>query len=539
MSGTWQGRSRLDGILPVVLGVAVAAACGGARSPAPPVSAAAIEAHARFLADDLLEGRGIASRGGRLAAAYIEAVFRAAGLEAPYAGSFRQPFAMRAFAPDPQARVLCGSESWRAGEDFVLVNMGLGEGTWSGRPLFAGYAIQAPEEGWDDFKGVDVRGRLLVAFANEPGRQDPARFGGPALTVHGRWTTKLALAARLGAVGMLLVHTRDDAGYGWEVVRNGWSSPTLVLAEEGPLLPLRGWLSAAAAEQLAEAAGTSLAALRERAEREAFAPVELPVPVTIRASLAASEAKGSNVIGVLAGRTPRAVVLSAHYDHLGFGEPVDGDRIINGAVDNASAVAVLLALAQAYGAVAPAARPLTLVFAAVDAEEEGLCGSIHYTRHPVVPLPDTLANINFEMANVWGRTRDLVAIGAEHSQLSEVVGTVAARLGLRVSPDAAPEQGYFFRSDQFAFARAGVPAVWLDGGTEVVGRPAGWGAARRQEYRAHRYHRPSDEIGPDWDYAGLVQLAEVTQAVIAEIARRGTVRWRPTSPFARISDGRQ
>ncbi len=521
-----------------------AAACGtlvllGSAAPAQPprhtpVPAAALEAHVRFLADDLLEGRGIGSRGGRLAALYIETVFRAAGLEPP-SSSFRQPFTMHAFAPDPAASLAIedGGKPLAADEDFVLRNMGLPEGSWRGEPLFVGYAIDAPEEHWDDLKGADLEGKLLVAFTNEPGRDDPARFRGRALTVHGRWTTKYALAARRGAAGMLLVHTDGDAGYGWDVVRNGWRSPTLALADGEPLLPLRGWITEGTAERLAAAAGTSLAALRDRAERADFRPFTLPVRLHLRARLAFQEVEGVNVVGVLPGRDRRAVVLSAHYDHLGFGEPVAGDAIINGAVDNGSALAVLLALAQAYAGEARETRP-TLVFAAVDAEEEGFCGSIHYTRHPVVPLADTLANLNFEMANVWGPTRDLVAIGAEHSELADVVATVARQLGMRVAPDDAPEQGYFFRSDQFAFAQAGVPAVWLDGGTDVIGRPAGWGAEQRREYRRRHYHRPSDEVRPDWDFRGLVQLASVVQAVVDEISRRGVVRWRPDSPFAAV-----
>lgn len=521
----------------VAAATALAISATGSFCPAadpPAASAAAIEAHVRFLSDDLLEGRGIGARGGRIAAAYIEAVFRAAGLEPGFAGSFRQPVPMRAFEGDSQTSLaIAGSgRAFVPGSDFVVRNMALPAGEWAGEPLFVGYAIDAPEEHWDDFKGADVRGRLLVAFTNEPGRSS-GRFGGPALTVHGRWMTKFDVALRRGAAGMLLIHTSDDAGYGWEVVRNGWSSPTLALADGAPLLPLRGWLAEAAGAALAGAAGTTLDELRVRAESPDFAPFVLPARVEVRSRLQFHDIEGTNVVGILPGRDRRAVVLTAHLDHLGFGDPVDGDTIMNGAVDNGSALAVLLALAQAYGAEPRKSHP-TLVFAAVDAEEEGFCGSIRYTRQPAVPLAETLANINFEMSNVWGRTRDVVAIGAEHSDLEEIVAEVARAKGLRVSLDDAPEQGYFFRSDQFSFARAGVPAVWLDGGTDVVGRPPGWGVEKRREYRARNYHRPTDEIGPDWDFDGLAQLAEITRAVIDEIARRGEVRWRKGSAFAAV-----
>ena len=519
-----------------VVGLAVAvSATALAQGPKPLTFPTAVfDAHLRFLASDLLEGRGIGSRGGRLAAAYIEAVFRGAGLEPRYPEGFSQPFAMNAFAPDPRAALAyrtAGADVVLApGDDFVGTNFGLPEGGLGARPLFVGYGINAPREGWDDYKGVAVAGRLLIGLVNEPGRDDPARFRGRALTAHGRWRTKLEEAARRGAAGMLLVHTDEDAGYTWEVVRNSWSGEAFRLADDPLLLPLAGWFREQHARALLRAAGLDLDELRQRAERPDFTPVEVLLEVRVTAARSVRPVEGANVVGVLPGRSPMAVVLSAHYDHLGIGREIGGDAIYNGAVDNGTALSTLLALAQAWGRTERASRP-TLVFAAVDAEEEGLLGSQAYTRRPAVPLPSTLANINFEMSNAWGRTRDVIAIGAAHSSLGELLGVVLARAGLRLAPEPVPEQGYFFRSDQYSFAQAGVPAIWLDSGTDYENRPAGWGEAVRRAYRDNDYHRPSDEVKPEFDLSGLAQLAELSSALIAEIDARGRVDWLPASEF--------
>jgi hypothetical protein len=324
------------------------------------------------------------------------------------------------------------------------------------------------------------------------------------------------------------VHTADNAGYGWDVVRTAWAGEAFRLADDPLVLPLAGWLQERRARALLAAGGLDLDDLRRRSERPDFAPVEVPVEVSVTVARSTRSVEGANVVGVLPGRSPMAVLLSAHFDHFGIAREVDGDAIYNGAVDNGTALATLLALAQAHGRTPRESRP-TLVFAAVDAEEEGLLGSAAYTRRPAVPLPDTLAAINFEMSNAWGRTRDVLAIGAEHSSLGQLLAAVLARAGLHLATDPVPEQGYFFRSDQYAFAQAGVPAIWVDGGTDYEGRPPGWGDRVRRAYRESDYHRPSDEVKPEFDLAGLAQLAEVTSALIAEIAARGRVDWRPTS----------
>lgn len=530
-------RSGHAAQLVLAVGMALWAAAAVGQEPARTrFEPAAFEAHTRFLASDLLEGRGIGTRGSELAVAYVESVLRAAGLFPAYGASFLQPVPMTAHTGDPAARLVAEAGRVRArlrpGEDFVAINYALPEAGVSSELLFVGYGISAPDRGWDDYAGTDVRGRLLLAFVNEPGRDDPRRFGGRALTIHGRWTEKLAVAARHGAAGMLLIHNELDAGYGWHIPTGSMQREKYSLVDDPSLVPCAGWIAEPAIGTLLHAAGLRLEDLREAAEQEGFRPRTLPIRVSLQARRSTRAVVGHNVVGVLPGGRPGTVVLSAHHDHLGIGSEVRGDRIYNGAVDNGTALAVLLTLAQGLAATPAATRP-TLVFAAVDAEEEGLLGSTLYTRRPAVPLDDTLAAINFEMTNPWGRTRDLMAIGGELSELGALVARAATRHGLRVAPDPAPEQGFFFRSDQLAFARAGVPAIWLDGGVDYEGRPPGWGEARRVRYRVEGYHQPADEVGDDWDWRGLQQLAEITVDLIDEIATAGAVRWTPGSGYAR------
>jgi len=516
-------------LLVAALGWAGNTASAQQRRALPSFDAATFEAHTRFLASDLLEGRGTFARGGRLAAAYIESVFREAGLQPGAGDGYLQPVPMVLYLTDRTASVTFSRGDQRsrlvAGDDFAIANVGEPSGVLRAEPLFVGYAIDAPEESWDDWKDVDVRGRLLVAFVNEPGRDDPHSFKGRELTLHGRWRTKLEDAARRGAAGMLLIHTDADAGYAWTVARSAATVPTLGLADDPGRPVLAGWIREAPARELLRLAGFDLDSLRRLAEQRAFRPVSLPVTVEIASRLERRPVTGTNVVGLLPGAGRDAVVLMAHYDHLGFARVVNGDSIYNGALDNATAVATLLALAQAY-ARTPAASHPTLVFLAVDAEESGLLGSAYHVRHPTVPLERTLATVNFEMSNPWGRTRDVMVIGAPFAGFSQVLSRVLGPLGMRVTPDPVPDQGYLFRSDQLAWLQAGVPAAWLDGGFDYVGRPAGWGDAKRAEYRAQVYHTPFDDVRADFDYSGLVQLAEITVALIREIGAGRATAWK-------------
>ena len=520
-----------------VSSIVAAACCAGAGlavSCGPPRSGlsfdrAALEAATRDLSADSMEGRGVGTPGGLRAAAYIERAFRAAGLRPGAPGSFLQPVPMEAFAPDPAATIALSRGGARvglvAGEDFAVVNVGRASGMLRAEPLFVGYAITAPEESWDDYKGADVRGRLLVAFVNEPGREDSTRFRGRQLTLHGRWRTKLEDAARRGAAGMLLIHTDADAGYAWTVARTTATKPTLGLVDVAGRPALAGWIREAPARELLRLAGFDLDELRRQAEQPSFRPVELPVTVEISSRLSRRPVAGNNVVGVLPGADSSAVVLTAHYDHLGIGRVVNGDSIYNGALDNGTAVAVLLALAQGYARTAASSHP-TLVFVAADAEEDGLLGSVYQTLYPAVPLERTLAAVNLEMSNPWGRTHDVLVIGAPFTGFSGLLGGILRPVGMRVTPDPVPDQGYMFRSDQLAWVQAGVPAAWVDGGFDYVGKAAGWGEAKRAEYRARVYHTPFDDVAADFDYSGLVQLADITAALVREIGAGGAAAWK-------------
>jgi len=525
----------------VLLSAAVLSVPAPGAEGNPPVSPAELGAHVRFLADDLLEGRAPGTRGDRLAQAYLEAVLRANGLEPAFPGGFRQEVPIRLVTPDPRttlefAGAAAKAPAGRFGDDFVLAfPRPESAGELKADVVFAGYGIEAREWEWDDFKGSDVKGKVLLLLSGEPGGDDPALFAGKTLTHHGRWRTKLEVAARRGAAGVLFVHTREGAGYGWEVVRNGWTRPVAFdPAETG--LALEGWLTEAAASRAVTSAGVPLGELRAAAGRREFRPVPLAMTLEARGLPKYETVVSANVAGLVRGRAPEprpVVVVSAHHDHLGVGTPEDGDAIYNGAMDNGSALAILLALSRRLAARA-GELPVDVLFLAPAAEEAGLLGSARFVAQPPVPLSRIAACLNLEMSAVWGPARDVVVIGGSESALGDVVGAVAKREGLRVAPEPAPEQGFFYRSDQYSFARAGVPGAWIDLGDDLVGTPPGTGLARREEYRAKRYHHPQDELDPAWELTGTAQLARLFELAIEEIgARGGKVPWRPGSPYAR------
>ena len=499
-----------------------------------------IAAHIRFLSDDLLEGRGIGTRGGALAERYVEAMFRIFNLEPAFGESFLQPLDLRGVDPDDGMMLeFAGAGdtiSLEYGEDFVAVcPFPAEEHRFESELLYLGYGINSERWSWDDYKDVDVRGRILVMHVNEPRPDLPELFEGRALTYFGRWIYKYREAARRGAAGVLLIHSTADAGYDWTVVRNSWSGEAIFDPDAPNVLPLQGWISGEAAERLFDLAGIDLADLRAAAQERSFRPVPIGVAVRFAARNSYRDVSVNNVVGVVrgGGQGGRAIVVSAHLDHLGRGNAVDGDDIYNGAIDNGSAVATLLSLARIFGA-HPGALENDVVFLACAAEEEGLIGSSYFARHPNLPAERIIANVNFELTNVWGETSDLLAIGARHSDLADLIADLAARHGMIVSPDQAPEQGYFYRSDQFSFALAGIPAVWFDCGETVVGRPPGWGSERRREYRARSYHRPSDEFDPSWELAGTRQLIRLTTELLIEIDRSAeSLGWKPDSPFGR------
>lgn len=494
------------------------------------------EAHVRFLSDDLLEGRGIATRGGKTARLYIESIFRAAGLKPAFGDSFIQTFDMVKYASDDKAMVniFKGNKNLQLkyAVDFMGANFGAEESIKQ-KPIFIGYGINLPERGWDYYRDIDVKGKLLIGFTNEPGQDNPEIFGGKALTLFGRWTYKFEEAARQGAAGLLLIHNDRDAGYSWDVVVNSWSGETFKLADDPYILPIQYWISENTASKIAEMSGYTLSELRNMAESKDFKAMELNIEVGIKAARKAQPTKGANIVGIKEGKgkKDKSIIITAHYDHLGIGREINGDKIYNGAVDNGTALATMLALAQEYGR--NEANDITLVFAGVDAEEEGLLGSYYLAKNLPVPYEGTLANINFEMSNAWGETNDIFAVGQDKSELGLLISMLAKENNMTFTPDNVPEQGYFYRSDQFSFAKAGIPSVWLDTGLNYKGKPENYGADLRAEYRAKHYHQPSDEFNSSLNFSGLSQLARLTTQLITLIEKRSSIKWLPEAEFKR------
>lgn len=509
-------------------------------APLPAISARTIDAHLRYLSDDLLEGRAPATRGGELAAKYIATQFEALGLQ-PLApgGSYFQPVALVGMTPQPTLVWGAGgaTRTLRYGDDFVA---------WAERPeaqiaadgdvVFVGYGITAPEWRWDDYKDVDLRGKILLMLVNDPGLQDSTVFLGKVLTYYGRWTYKLEEAARRGAVGAILIHTTESATYGWPVVRGSWSVEQFKLDRpQTPSLAFAAWVTADGAAAALAQSSLNLDSLTRAAARRDFQPAVTRLHAVVTVSSRLRRVASENVVARLPGSdamlAPQAVLITAHYDHKGIGPAVHGDSIYNGAEDNASGVAALLALAEAATHDAPYKR--SLVFIATTAEESGLLGSEAYARNPLIPLAQTAAVLNMDEVNVRGATRDIGALGLDRSTLGTVFTAAAQAESLSVGhePDV---RGSFFRSDHFPFARGGVPSLSLQSGLDFVGRPAAWGKAEDDRFNEERYHQPSDEYSPAFNYDGTVQEIRVVLRVARAVADAASMpQWLPTSEFRR------
>jgi Zn-dependent M28 family amino/carboxypeptidase len=503
--------------------------------------------HTRYLSHDLLEGRGPGTRGDDLARHYIAAQFEAMGIEPGGPdGTYFQSVPLIGMTVDRNTHLMVtrGNQRriFRYHEDFMPFS-GVLDPTVpiSGDLVFVGYGIQAPEFDWDDYKGRDMSGKILVMLNDDPGTEEtPDFFGGKARTYYGRWTYKYEIAAELGAAGAIIIHTTPSAGYPFSVVQSSWGGENFELRvdDDVPRLPLKAWTSETASRDILGMAGPTLEDLKERALRHDFEPVSLNMRAssTIRQTLRNIDTY--NVLGLLRGGDPNysdeVVVYTAHYDHFGIGEPVDGDSIYNGALDNASGVAMMLSIANAFTDLSiPPHR--SILFAAVGAEEFGLLGSEFYVRNPTFPHPTIVANINTDNTNIYGQTRDIVFLGADRSTIGEVIESIADKRRMVIGTDRAPEQGYFYRSDHFSFAKGGIPAVSLRTGDDFIGRPEGWGEERKQEYTARHSHQPSDVIRDDWDLRGAVDQARFCFELGWQLAlQREIPRWHEGDEFEAI-----
>jgi Zn-dependent M28 family amino/carboxypeptidase len=515
------------------------------RAAARTINADLLRGHIRFLSSDLLGGRGPATPGDRLAQQYIAAQMEAAGLQpgAP-GGGWLQPLdivGITSHNPDVATVSKGGDKVDLKYKDDYIAFSGVAapearlENT---EVVFVGYGIVAPEYQWDDYKGADLKGKVLLMMNNDPAG-DPKLFGGKTRQYYGRWTYKYEMAAKKGAAGAIIIHTEPSAGYKWQVVTSSWSGENFTLPAEGqPELQVQAWATEEASRRVARLGGQDLDALRAAAEKRDFKPVPLGVTLSLTLRNEVQKKQTANVIGKLPGRDPilgkEAVLYTAHHDHLGMRESTKPgeDVIYNGARDNASGVAAVLAIARAMKAL-PAAPRRTILFAAVAGEEQGLLGSAYLAAHPPVPIGLLAANINIDELGIWGRTRDMIMIGKGKSTLDTVVEAIAAAQGgRRIVADQNPDKGYFYRSDQFNLAKRGVPAAYLESGIEVVGKPAGWGAAQHAKYEETDYHQPSDELRPDWDFTGAVEDTQLLFYLGVKVAEgKNMPSWNPGDEF--------
>ncbi|HEU0043211.1 M28 family metallopeptidase [Sphingomonas sp.] len=534
--------------LPALLLGSAAFAQTPANSPA--ISVETLKTVTQTLSSDAYEGRAPTTPGEEKTVAYLIERFKAAGLQPGNQGQWTQDV--------PMVEITAGEVApltFTGGKTPVSMayRTDMVAGTYRVVPsisvanspvVFVGYGITAPEKGWDDYAGVDVRGKTVVILVNDPDWQTKGSTGpfeGRAMTWYGRWPYKYENAAKHGAAAAIIVHESEPAAYGWPVVQSSWTGPQIGLDEAGDHMDqsqLVGWMQLAKARELFASAGKDFAALSVAAKRKGFKAVPLGVAMSASFRNTIRRQASKNVIGVLPGTSAKeeTVLYSAHWDHLGRCDAVAGDDICNGALDNATGTAGLVALAEAHAKAGPAKR--SVAFLAVTAEESGLLGSRYYAEHPVYPLARTVGGVNMDGLNVTGRARDFVLTGAGKSELEDLVRPIVAAQGRRISPEPTPERGFYYRSDHFSFARLGVPMLYGDSGEDLVAGGAAAGRAAAEDYVANRYHKPADQYDPKWDWAGAVEDLDVYYALGRTLADNTGLwpNWYPTAEFRGVRD---
>ena len=528
----------------------------------PAIDPAAVLGHVKTLASDAFEGRAPGTPGEEKTVAYLVEAFRRLGLKPGNPdGTYVQKVPLVGITPAPAPLTITGGGAGQAGAAPMTLAWRDDVVAWTRRVtdevkvdaselVFVGYGVQAPEYTWDDYKGVDVAGKTLVMLVNDPPVPDPAApgaldaktFGGRAMTYYGRWTYKYEIGATHKAAAVLIVHETGPAGYPFAVVQ-GKTGEQFTFVTPGKNMDraaIEGWITLDQAKALFARAGQDFDRLKAQAATRAFRPVPLGLTASMTIRNTLRRVDSQNVVARLEGSDPAArdehVVFTAHWDHFGVGEPINGDRIYNGARDNATGTAALLEMARAFTQL-PTAPRRSILFLSVTAEEQGLLGSEYYAAQPLYPLAKTLADINMDALNVTGRTKDLVVIGLGASQLDDYARAAAREQGRTLKPDAEPEKGFYYRSDHFNFAKVGVPALNTDEGVDFVGRPASFGIEVRERYTNERYHKPSDEVTPDWDLSGLAEDVQLLFAVGYRVAQADTYpAWSPGNEFKAIRD---
>jgi Zn-dependent M28 family amino/carboxypeptidase len=513
--------------------------------------------HITVLASDEFEGRAPGTKGEELTVAYLEQEFRKLGLEPGNTdGTFVQnvPLIGITATNTQPLTVAAGArrQTFTWADEVVAWTKRVADtaAIQDSELVFVGYGVTAPEFDWDDFKDVDVTGKTLVVLVNDPqipdprkpSRLDPEMFGGDAMTYYGRWTYKFEEGARRGAAGILIVHETGPAGYPFSVVQGNLRERFDLVTPDKNMgrASIEGWVTLDATRRLFEMARQDFDALKQQALTRDFRPVPLGIEASLAIRNTMRTLDSRNVLARLPGSDPalrdELVVYTAHWDHLGVGSPVDGDAIYNGALDNASGVATLLEIAKGFTEVEPKPKR-SILFLMVTAEEQGLLGSQHYTVAPVYPLEKTLANINIDGINQWGRTQDITVIGLGASDLDGYLREAAATQDRTLRPDPEPDKGFYYRSDHFNFAKQGVPALYTDTGEEYIGKPAGFSQQKREEYTSRDYHAPSDQVKPDWDLSGAVEDAELLFLVGYNVANAERFpEWAPGNEFKATRD---
>lgn len=504
------------------------------------------------LSSDDFAGRGPGSEGGRKATQYVADQFKAVGAKPANRGSYFQSVRLVGVRADHATKLNVSkggvTSSYNFGDDFVgMTGAQAAEAKMNAEIVFVGYGIDAPLYKWNDYKGpaTDYKGKVLMMLVNDPPatKDEPNLFGGRALTYYGRWTYKYEEAARRGAVGVILIHTTESAGYGWNVVRTSNGNWRYEIARtpaaKTPSLQFKSWATNEASTKILKQAGLDIDKLREAAKHRDFQPVKtgLNVDLDVRSELKRLESP--NVVATVQGSDPQLskeyVVYSAHWDHFGVGEPdAKGDRIYNGAYDNASGVAAVLSIAEVIAKMPKNDRPKrSFLFLIPTAEEQGLLGSEYYSTHPMVPLRNTVADINLDGVNIFGKVRDFIALGAERSTIADFIDASAKERNFVIKPDSSPEQGFYFRSDHFPFAKMGVPSINFQHGDEFVGTVDPEALSFSKEYTAKYYHQPSDEYHDWFDAAAMVQESEFALAFGIRIANSYAVpHYKPSDEFA-------
>lgn len=507
------------------------------------IDSAAVEQHLATLSSDEFEGRKPFSAGETKTVNYLVNAFKEMGLQPGNGDSYIQEVPMVEIVGQPaetlELKGKSGQKTLQLGEDFVTYTEKTEElvSIEASELVFCGYGIVAPEYGWNDYEGIDMKGKTAVVMVNDPGfenEQDSTIFKGNTMTYYGRWTYKYEEAARQGAAACLIIHETRAAGYPWFVVSSSWSGGMLNLESNAPKCNLQGWITLTTAADIFKLAETGQKGFFEQAKSADFKPIPLGIEISTSVKNELKRDVSQNVIAMLPAKekSEEYIIYSTHWDHLGAGQVVAGDSIYNGALDNASGTASVLGIAQAFADLAEAPSR-NVVFLAVTAEEQGLLGSAYYAEYPIFPPQQTIANLNIDGVNFYGATNDLSVVGYGQSDMDDIATEEAKKQGRYVTPDAQPEKGFFFRSDQFSFAKIGIPVLYTDSGIDHKTKGKDYARLQLDQYTAERYHRPADHYVPgEWDLSGMMEDAQLFFNIGLRLANSDEYpAWKDNSEF--------